>query len=810
MLHKLLYAAAVATVWAPTVLARGCLEDLYICPNGQGVARDPNNNCRFFPCRNATDTTPAPPTTEPARTTMIPTTAPEPTATSNITVHKGIGTDDVPPAHRNWTAIDSSMPPALHQLLNASFGNYKAACDPLNVTVASAEKANTTTNATAVALYHLVIDVQCSTTAHVFVLQVTHDREGLYLSQCGHRENGTTRNWLTIESEMTKCQTPAQRRAFLTQPFNHANHTAQAEVSLMQNIEHFFQTPDVPVVGGAIVGVLVVLLVGVVVVHRARRQHSADRSVLAEVDEAHEEHKQHEAAAVDEDAPITNPLESTTAAPRPKDNDDGVLSSVKLIAMNQCKADVKQCKDRESGEVFELARDPKKDCAFPRCPPNAAPVTSEPAPTRQEAAQGPVEADSVDEEEVMEESADEEITEEATETPSTVPTPAQTPAPTHTPTLPLTEAPTTATTPALTPAPTQSSTKAATRPPTPSPTNAPTPSPTNAPTPPPTNSPTQLPTKAPTQAPTKTLTQAPTDGPTQAPTDAPTQTPTQAPTHATTVPTTVVTTAKPALRHGSAASESWVNVDGAYPPPLDAAIAAAFAGYNSSSVCDALAVTALSYEQQASTYSVVADVRCDLAAESQVAGKYVLHFEEPAPGSFYLSMCGHEQDNMLFNWIGVVNGNTVCQTPPEKNQFALQALEHVAHNGTTTTTTSALADPVGYLKSLDTTSLAVVGGVAAAVAIVAVLLVARLVKSRRGRYEAAASATPVRRRRASTAEECKEEELMETASTRSAIAEIEGLMEPTTTMSLRPSMKLDTPLHPRNNKAAPDAVFTIE
>ncbi|KDO17397.1 hypothetical protein SPRG_17121, partial [Saprolegnia parasitica CBS 223.65] len=180
---------------------------------------------------------------------------------------------------------------------------------------------------------------------------------------------------------------------------------------------------------------------------------------------------------------------------------------------------------------------------------------------------------------------------------------------------------------------------------------------------------------------------------------------------------------------------------------------------------------------------------------SQAAGKYVLHFEEAPPGP----------DNLLFNWIGVVNGNTVCQTPTEKNAFAAQAVEHVAHNAST----SALSDPVQYLQSLDTPARAVVGSVAALVVVVLVLVLVKVVRSRRTRYEPASveSNTPMRRRRASTTEEGKEEELTETASTRSAIAEIEGLMEPTTTMSLRPSMKLDTPMHPTRAKDH-DAVFS--
>ncbi|KDO23900.1 hypothetical protein SPRG_10045 [Saprolegnia parasitica CBS 223.65] len=336
MLRKLALISAVMAVLAPPALAVGCLEDLYICPNGQGVGRDPANNCKFFPCRDAEARphTPAPVIAPTA--TPVPVAAPLPSAVgtsaaptsapSNMTVHKGIraGVDH----GSNWTAIDASMPHALSQLLNASFDNYHNACAPLNVTVTAAEKAPANDST---ALYHLAMDVNCSGTDHVFVLEVTQDAEGLYLSQCGHRENGTTRNWLTIENQVTKCQTPAQRSTFLNQPFNHVTHDA-AETSLMQNMQAFLKAPNVPVLGAAVIAVIAVLAFAVFVVHRTRRRETNDRSVLAEVEEAHEEHKRKAAADEDAPAPTTNPLESTTAAPRKASDDleDGVLSSVKL------------------------------------------------------------------------------------------------------------------------------------------------------------------------------------------------------------------------------------------------------------------------------------------------------------------------------------------------------------------------------------------------------------------------------------------------------------------------------------------------
>lgn len=38
---------------SPTPQIKACQKDLKICPNGSKVARDPNNDCQFFPCSKA-------------------------------------------------------------------------------------------------------------------------------------------------------------------------------------------------------------------------------------------------------------------------------------------------------------------------------------------------------------------------------------------------------------------------------------------------------------------------------------------------------------------------------------------------------------------------------------------------------------------------------------------------------------------------------------------------------------------------------------------------------------------------------------
>ncbi|OQR99783.1 hypothetical protein THRCLA_06394 [Thraustotheca clavata] len=327
MLQKLFF-SVVAVVAAP-VIARGCPEDLYICPNGQAVGRDPNDNCKFFPCREAGSATTAPaptPVLTPASTSSsVPV-----TVESNLTTHKGIIAGDILPPNYNWTAIDDAIPHTLHLLLDAAFGNYNssAVCSPFNSTLIAAEKASVATNDTT-ALYHVVMTVNCNNLTNVFVLEVTEDKEGMFLSQCGHRENGTMRNWLTIQNEMTKCQTPLERAAFLAQPLNHTAHSSPVnEATLMQNVKEFFTAPEMPVLGAAVVVVLAVLVIAVVVVKRSRQRQSVDRSVLAEVEAAHENHhRKQEEEKKDEDAPDTNPLESTTAN---KKEDKEELTSIKL------------------------------------------------------------------------------------------------------------------------------------------------------------------------------------------------------------------------------------------------------------------------------------------------------------------------------------------------------------------------------------------------------------------------------------------------------------------------------------------------
>ncbi|OQR99771.1 hypothetical protein THRCLA_06395 [Thraustotheca clavata] len=433
--------------------------------------------------------------------------------------------------------------------------------------------------------------------------------------------------------------------------------------------------------------------------------------------------------------------------------------------MQHCQADIKTCRDRTSNDLIELVRDPKNNCTFPICPPNTDLVSSNDGSAEAERARQDWQARA----------------QHSIPSPAPSPTIMNSLAPSSTVqrAAPYDEeswhgnAPWTTPPSSVAPSneflPTTASATAA-------------PAPENL-----------QPTLAPVSSTPIMVTAAPTSA-AVAPSTINSATASVAgntvATPAPTAATTLVPNQAPKVLDGP-----WINIDNNHSVALDAAVFAAFAGYNKSSVCDALKIGIVSYEQQAQSYSVVADVSCNLKSESQVAGKYVLHFEEAKPNVYYLSMCGHEQDNLLFNWIGVEHGDTVCQTPAEKNAFATQSVEHVAHNVTTGDAVFSL----DYLKHMQPASQAIVGSIVAVLAVLVVLMAVKIVRSRRIKYQAASSETPVGRRRASREDdESKEEELGETASTRSAIAEIEGLMEPSTTMNLRPSMRLNTPMHPTN------------
>ncbi|RHY74786.1 hypothetical protein DYB30_006526 [Aphanomyces astaci] len=141
--------------------------DTYECRSGLLVARDPSNDCKFYPCRDADNETSPPLSTVPNPTAAVDTTS----FPSNITHRKFH--DFTPSSALNWTVADSTIPAEVSAAALRSFLAYNdsSVCDHLAVGITSAERADLPSSR---ALFHVVMDVSCT-------LNTTNQTSGVYV-----------------------------------------------------------------------------------------------------------------------------------------------------------------------------------------------------------------------------------------------------------------------------------------------------------------------------------------------------------------------------------------------------------------------------------------------------------------------------------------------------------------------------------------------------------------------------------------------------------------------------------------------------
>ncbi|RHY89694.1 hypothetical protein DYB35_004878 [Aphanomyces astaci] len=719
--------------------------DTYECRSGLLVARDPSNDCKFYPCRDADNETSPPLSTAPNTTAAVDTTS----FPSNITHRKFH--DFTPSSALNWTVADSTIPAEVSAAALRAFLAYNdsSVCDHLAVGITSAERADLPSSR---ALFHVVMDVSCTLnttnqTSGVYVLELLTESgpPSVSLTQCGVLANGTLSNWLTQHNHSTACQTPRERLEYIHQPLEHTLHlpkegsTAHSSHGMFSDLAALMEKPTVLYLFVASVAGIVLLAFGFAVVVGRRRiaamkRRQMERSILEEVAtgrieerarEAEARRRQQEEEVEDEKTPTeTDALDYIGKAHRDKnerrDGDHPSIFTIDSTAKqphndHHCNS---HCRDNDdnintSYSVTTTQTVPSVTTSAERATipvlTTAAPKLTEPIATIASTA--------------------------ATHLPST--TVVYSVAPTTTTAAPVLTTTTTTTT-----------------------------------------------AVAPTTATTTTTTVAPTT------TTTTTVVTTSHPLYATTKPPVAPTSAVPTQ---DTQKKQWIGIDETRPEALAQASVDAFAAYTGSS-CGAFHVDLVSFEKltgflpkSGQMYSVVARVKCNAAADDLAGGKYILHFDEMPVDSFKLTMCGHVKDSIVTNWIGIHNGTAICQNPEQKTDFANQKVEHVQH-------TSAIAE---YYKRLESGDPFVIGAAVAAL-VAAGLIVAGLVMLRnRFRYSTTGdnADNQVGDEEESKEEEDDDDEDVELAGKKikaSAVDEV-VLNEPATTTSLKAQMKLDTP-----------------
>ncbi|KAF0686873.1 Aste57867_21347 [Aphanomyces stellatus] len=344
-------AAATTTVASPTptlttsnpAIQVACLNDMYECSNGQFVSRDPANDCKFFPCRDAENnpapkmtpttaaptsspTTAAPSTSAPSTTSLSASPSPSanPTTLSSTKTHR---------AASNWTAIDDAIPADVVQTIGASFLDYNRSgiCDSFGVGISTAERATLSNSSL---LYNVVLDVNCSLagvnqTTGRYVVQLASGltaHGGLLLTQCGVLENGTLTNWMGVHgggNGATYCQTPAERREYVSQPMEHAVHADEKTPvsSLVGDLTNLMQQPTVwHLFAISVCAILALAVVFAVVMGRRRieeqKRRQMERSILEEVATGRIQERMREAAARE----AARLRHARGDAPSPRDN----------------------------------------------------------------------------------------------------------------------------------------------------------------------------------------------------------------------------------------------------------------------------------------------------------------------------------------------------------------------------------------------------------------------------------------------------------------------------------------------------------
>jgi hypothetical protein len=327
--------AAFTAIFMPIVYAKdGCLKDLYSCPNGVSVKRDPENNCKFFPCRNAMETTHG--LTDANKTDPA-------TNSSNL-----IPVTEKSTVTYDWKPMDTkNVPSKLRVAVWQSFDRYKNPhiCDRLQANVMTAEFAITKKSSSEDEfLYQLFVNISCTLKGveqasddGLFLLQIASDNKGMSLMECARDNNGTITNWLAIEQMPNKktkkmpnkktvalCQTPDDRASFLAQPITHVVHdSAPSQVSsVIASVSKFFDEADkTTVISIAAAGVvsLTVLVIAMTTRRRPRRETCERRSVLEDsASSARSSHGLTADGLTDDPTPKNNALDSAIAV---KEND---------------------------------------------------------------------------------------------------------------------------------------------------------------------------------------------------------------------------------------------------------------------------------------------------------------------------------------------------------------------------------------------------------------------------------------------------------------------------------------------------------
>ncbi|KAF0773861.1 hypothetical protein AaE_002114 [Aphanomyces astaci] len=292
----------------PSVVKVACMTDTYECRSGLLVARDPSNDCKFYPCRDADNETSPPLSTAPNTTAAVDTTS----FPSNITHRKFH--DFTPSSALNWTVADSTIPAEVSAAALRSFLAYNdsSVCDHLAVGITSAERADLPSSR---ALFHVVMDVSCTLnttnqTSGVYVLELLTESgpPSVSLTQCGVLANGTLSNWLTQHNHSTACQTPRERLEYIHQPLEHTLHlpkegsTAHSSHGMFSDLAALMEKPTVLYLFVASVAGIVLLAFGFAVVVGRRRiaamkRRQMERSILEEVATGRIEERAREAEA---------------------------------------------------------------------------------------------------------------------------------------------------------------------------------------------------------------------------------------------------------------------------------------------------------------------------------------------------------------------------------------------------------------------------------------------------------------------------------------------------------------------------------
>ncbi|RHY29863.1 hypothetical protein DYB32_004801 [Aphanomyces invadans] len=299
------------------------MSDTYVCRSGLLVSRDPLNDCKFYPCRDADN---LPETSSPSSDAPTELASIETASTSTVVANSS---HSQTPENLNWTVADSSIPWEISDAALRSFHMYNdsSVCDSLAVGIAAAERADLPSQ---LALFHVVMEVNCTLrgvnqTSGTFVLDIsTHDGKA-ELTRCGLWANGTMANWLTKRNHTTTCQTPQGRREYIQQPLEHTMHlpkegVSTASTSMFGDLAALMGKPTVLYLFIASVAGIVLLAFGFAVVIGRRRleamkRRQMERSILEEVAtgrieerarEAEERRRRLEEQSEDEKTPTEN------------------------------------------------------------------------------------------------------------------------------------------------------------------------------------------------------------------------------------------------------------------------------------------------------------------------------------------------------------------------------------------------------------------------------------------------------------------------------------------------------------------------